>query len=72
MLEIGDRRIARKDELGIDKQLLLLTSPGVQVLEPEEGTALARLANDRLAEVCRRHPDRFAGLTVFAPQDVRD
>jgi len=50
--------------------LLLLTSPGVQVLEPDEGTALAQLANDRLAEVCRRHPDRFAGLTVFAPQDV--
>jgi hypothetical protein len=42
----------------------------VQVLEPAEGTALARLANDRLAAACRRYPDRFAGLTVFAPQDV--
>ncbi len=71
LMDIGDRRISRMDELGIDKQLLLLTSPGVQVLEPDEGTALARLANDRLAEVCRRHPHRFAGLTVFAPQDVR-
>jgi predicted TIM-barrel fold metal-dependent hydrolase len=70
LMDIGARRLARMDELGIDKQLLLLTSPGVQVLEPDEGTALARLANDRLAEVCRRHPDRFAGLTVFAPQDV--
>jgi hypothetical protein len=54
LMEIGERRIARMDELGIDKQLLLLTSPGVQVLEPAEGTALARLANDRLAEACRR------------------
>jgi predicted TIM-barrel fold metal-dependent hydrolase len=71
LMDIGDARLARMDELGIDKQLLLLTSPGVQVLEPEEGTALARLANDRLAEVCRRHPDRFAGLTVFAPQDIK-
>jgi predicted TIM-barrel fold metal-dependent hydrolase len=70
LMEIGERRIARMDELGIDKQLLLLTSPGVQVLEPAEGTALARLANDRLAEACRRYPDRFAGLTVFAPQNV--
>src|SRR5579863_2038804 len=70
LMDIGERRLARMDELGIDQQLLLLTSPGVQVLEPADGTALAREANDRLAEVCSRHPDRFAGLTVFAPQDV--
>jgi predicted TIM-barrel fold metal-dependent hydrolase len=70
LMDIGESRIARMDELGIDKQLLLLTAPGVQVLDPHEGTALARLANDRLAAACRRHPDRFAGLTVFAPQDV--
>ncbi|HEY6456912.1 MAG TPA: amidohydrolase family protein [Steroidobacteraceae bacterium] len=70
LMEIGPGRLSRMDELGIDQQLLLLTSPGVQVLEPAEGSALARLANDRLAEVCRRHPARFAGLTVFAPQDV--
>src|ERR1700728_5084407 len=37
LMNIGEQRIARMDELGIDKQLLLLTSPGVQVLEPEEG-----------------------------------
>jgi predicted TIM-barrel fold metal-dependent hydrolase len=71
LMDIGPQRIARMDELGIDKQLLLLTSPGVQVLEPDEGTALARLANDRLADTCRRYPQRFAGLTVFAPQDVK-
>jgi predicted TIM-barrel fold metal-dependent hydrolase len=71
LLDIGARRLARMDELGIAKQLLLLTAPGVQVLDPDEGTELARLANDRLAEACRRHPDRFAGLTVFAPQNVR-
>jgi predicted TIM-barrel fold metal-dependent hydrolase len=71
LMNIGAQRLERMDELGIDKQLLLLTSPGVQVLEPAEGTALARLANDRLAETCRQYPDRFAGLTVFAPQDVK-
>jgi predicted TIM-barrel fold metal-dependent hydrolase len=70
LMDIGENRIARMDELGIDMQLLLLTAPGVQVLHPAEGTALARLANDRLAAACRRYPDRFAGLTVFAPQDV--
>ena len=71
LCEIGAGRIADMDRLGIDKQLLLLTSPGVQVLPPEEGTAMARLANDRLAEVCRQHPDRFAGLLAFQPSDVK-
>ncbi|MGA8707783.1 MAG: amidohydrolase family protein [Steroidobacteraceae bacterium] len=70
LMDMGPARLARMDQLGIDKQLLLLTSPGVQVLEPDEGAALAQLANDRLAEACRRHPRRFAGLTVFAPQNV--
>jgi predicted TIM-barrel fold metal-dependent hydrolase len=71
LMDVGAHRLARMDELGIARQLLLLTAPGVQVLEPAEGTALARLANDRLAQVCREHPTRFSGLTVFQPQDVK-
>jgi predicted TIM-barrel fold metal-dependent hydrolase len=71
LCDIGAQRLARMDELGIARQLLLLTAPGVQVLEPAEGTALARLANDRLAEACRRHPDRYSGLAAFQPQDVK-
>jgi predicted TIM-barrel fold metal-dependent hydrolase len=68
--DIGEARIAHMDEYGIDRQLLLLTAPGVQVLDPAEGTALARLANDRAAEACRKHPDRFSGLLTFHPGDV--
>ena len=71
LMDIGAARLARMDELGVARQLLLLTAPGVQVLEPAEGSALARLANDRLAEVCRRYPERFSGLTVFQPQDIK-
>jgi predicted TIM-barrel fold metal-dependent hydrolase len=70
LCEIGERRIARMDELGIDRQLLLLTAPGVQVLERQVGTELAALSNDRLAAACRKYPDRFSGLLAFAPQDV--
>ena len=70
LCDIGPGRIARMDALGIDRQLLLLTAPGVQVLERSVGTGLATLANDRLAEACRNFPDRFSGLLAFAPQDV--
>jgi 5-carboxyvanillate decarboxylase len=71
LMDIGPGRIQRMDELGIDKQLLLLTSPGVQVLPPDLGTHLAALSNDRLAEAIARYPDRYAGLLHFAPQDVK-
>ncbi len=68
--DIGEGRLAHMDEYGIDRQLLLLTAPGVQVVREGEGTALAREANDRAAESCRRWPDRFSALAAFDPRDV--
>jgi 2,3-dihydroxybenzoate decarboxylase/5-carboxyvanillate decarboxylase len=56
------------DEFGVSMHLLSLTAPGVQMFDADTATELAVLANDRLAEVCRRHPTRFAGLASFAPQ----
>lgn len=68
--DLGDMRLAHMDEYGIDRQLLLLTSPGVQVVRPGDGTALAREANDIAADACNRHPDRFSALAAFDPRDV--
>lgn len=67
--DLGEGRIADMDSLGIHKQVLMLTAPGVQIFPVDEGTALAREANDRAAEAVRAHPDRFAALTAIAPQD---
>jgi predicted TIM-barrel fold metal-dependent hydrolase len=64
-----DRRLAEMDRLGIDMQVLSLTSPGVQLFKPDKAAALAALANDRLAEIVRSAPQRFGGLASFAPQD---
>jgi predicted TIM-barrel fold metal-dependent hydrolase len=41
------------------------------MFDAETATSLARVANDRLAEVVRRHPTRYAALASFAPQDPR-
>src|SRR5690606_26404480 len=68
--DLGSLRIAHMDELGIDRQLLLLTAPGVPVVRPGEGTPLAREANDLAADACVRHPDRFSALAAFDPRDV--
>lgn len=67
--DLGSRRLADMDATGIDLQIISLTSPGVQVLKADAAIAMARLANDQLAEAIRRHPTRFAGLAAIAPQD---
>ena len=70
--DLGERRIADMDAAGIDRQVISLTCPGVQILDRDRAVAMAALANDQLAEACRRHPDRFSGLTAVAPQDPAD
>ncbi len=67
--DLGERRISDMDATGIAKQILSLTSPGVQVFDSPTAVSLATSFNDQLAEAIRKHPDRFAGLAAIAPQD---
>jgi len=70
LLDLGEQRLRHMDETGIDRAVLALTSPGVQpMLDVEEAKGIARRANDRLADACAAHPDRFIGMTAVAPQD---
>jgi len=64
-----DARLADMDANGVDMHVLSLTAPGVQMFDPVQAVELAALANDRMAEVVKAHPTRFAGLASFAPQD---
>ena len=67
--DLGEARLRDMDDTGIARQILSLTSPGVQVFDPATGTALAESMNDQLAEAIRKHPDRFFGLAAVAPQN---
>ena len=69
LLDTGSQRLKSMDAVGIDVQVLSLTSPGVEWFEPAKGTALARSCNDQLAEVVQSHPDRFVGFAALAPND---
>lgn len=69
MLDLGERRLRDMDATGIGKQILSVTSPGVQIFDTDTAVALARSTNDQLAEAVKRHPDRFAGLAAIAPQN---
>jgi uncharacterized protein len=75
LCDLGEGRIAAMDGARIDMQVLSLTSPGVEQLAATEAVAFTREANDHLAEVVQRHPDRFAGFAVVptaAPDSAAD
>lgn len=71
MLDLGAGRLGAMDRLGIDRQLLLLTAPGVQVFDADLATGLAADSNDQLAAAIARSPTRLAGLGAVAPQDPK-
>jgi 5-carboxyvanillate decarboxylase len=66
----ADVRLADMDASGIDHQVLALTAPGTQVLDADEGTHIARLANDRLSDLVRSHPTRFSALAAVSYENV--
>jgi 2,3-dihydroxybenzoate decarboxylase len=70
LVDLGDLRLSHMDARGIDMQVIGLTSPGVQVMPVAEANSFAAYANDVLAEACRKHPARFAGLAAVAPHDA--
>jgi 5-carboxyvanillate decarboxylase len=68
MLDLGERRIRDMDAAGIDMQLLLLTTPGVQLFDPATAISLAAASNDQVSEAVQEDPYRFAALAAVAPQ----
>lgn len=71
LLDIEDGRIAAMDAAGIDVAVLSHTTPGVHELAASEAVALARDANDSIAEAIRRRPDRFQGFATLPTPDPR-
>ena len=63
-LDMGAARLADMDAAGIGMQVL---SYGgfPQLLPADQSIALNKAANDRLAQVARTHPDRFAGFATL-------
>ena len=69
LCDLGEKRIAEMDAAGIDMQVLSLTSPGTEQLDTAAATAIAREANDRVAEAVKAHPTRFAGFACLPTAD---
>lgn len=70
LLELHDERLALMDEHGIEMMVVSLNAPAVQAVpDPKQAAALARKANDALAEEVAKRPDRFQALAAVAMQD---
>ena len=71
--DLGNERLTKMDESGVDVQVLSLTSPGLHDLEPAKGASLALRTNDLIAETIASHPDRFDGFATIpttSPQEA--
>jgi aminocarboxymuconate-semialdehyde decarboxylase len=63
-----DARLRLVDEFPGLQQILSLANPPIELLAgPDRTPDLAREANDLLAGICRRHPDRFPGFVAGLP-----
>lgn len=62
-------KLADMDANGIAATALSINDPGPEWFGAE-GAAVARLANDFIADVVRKHPARFVGLCVLPLQDM--
>lgn len=63
-----DARFRTMDRAEVEyAQVLTLAMPPLEVIDPEDPAGLARLANDGLAELCARHPERFPAFAAAVP-----
>jgi predicted TIM-barrel fold metal-dependent hydrolase len=68
-----DERFRVMDRFPGYVQVLTLASPPVEAAGPPAlARDLARLANDEMAELVRRHPDRFLGFAASLPMNDPD
>jgi 2,3-dihydroxybenzoate decarboxylase len=70
--EFGDVRLAQMDRDGIERAVLSIAGPGVQI---ERDTAIAvrraQESNDFLAREIAKRPDRYAGFAHLPMQDAK-
>jgi predicted TIM-barrel fold metal-dependent hydrolase len=68
-----DARLKMMDEFHDYSEILSLGLPPIDAITgPDKSPELARIANDGLAELCAKYPDRFAGYVGALPMNAPD
>ena len=67
-----DARFREMDAYGDYRQIITLPNPPLEdVTTPQQGTEIAKIANDAMAELVQKHPDRFpAFVAALAMHDM--
>lgn len=66
-----DARRRLLDEFGDYRQVISMSQPPIDALaRPDEAPALARLANDGMAAICRADPNRFPSFLASPPMNA--
>ena len=65
-----DARLRLLDQFGDYQQVLSLANPPLELLpSPQQTPDYARMANDGLADICRRYPERFPTFIASLPMN---
>lgn len=68
--DFGEMRLAAMDKNGVEKSVLSLAGPGVQVeVRTDTATRLAQQVNDYLGTQMAKKPERYGGFAHLAMQD---
>jgi predicted TIM-barrel fold metal-dependent hydrolase len=71
LFDLGELRLREMDEAGIDFQVLSHGAPSLQRMAADVAVPLAKKANDRLNEVIRENPSRFAAFAQLPTSDPK-
>ena len=63
------KRLEDMDRVGIDVEVLSLSTPNVYFAPPERQAEVARLTNDAYADLIAEHPKRFKGFASIPMDD---
>ena len=69
LLDVDAQRLGDMDAMGVDMQVLSVTTPATQVLEPEDAVVCAREANDLLGRVVAENPERYQAFATLPTPD---
>ena len=73
MLADVEMRVRLMDEFPGYQQVLTAAGPGLETFcDPKISPELARVANDGMAEICAKYPDRFIGFAASLPMNNMD
>lgn len=67
--DVADRRLVDMADMGVDMQVLSISTPGVSNLPVAESVRLARVCNDALAKIVSGNPTRFQALAAIPTPD---